>query len=107
VPFVGAGVGIEHDDAVIEISVGYVDFVRFRVDFRIGWTAKTRHVVAVGLLSRFADLQHKFPIAATLRLCNMQAMPHVDAGRSATLRLCNMLSLGPRPQGRACKHLPG
>jgi len=68
VPFVGAAVGVEDDDAVIEISVGYVDFVRLRIDFRIGWTAKTRHVIAVGLLPRFADLQHKFAIARELQI---------------------------------------
>jgi putative ABC transport system substrate-binding protein len=32
---------------VIEISIGYVDFVCFQIDFRICWTAKTSNVIAV------------------------------------------------------------
>jgi hypothetical protein len=33
-PFVSTGIRVEYDDTVIEISIGYVDFVCFQIDFR-------------------------------------------------------------------------
>src|ERR1700730_6492329 len=33
-PFVSAGIRVEYDDTVIEMSIGYVDFVCFQIDFR-------------------------------------------------------------------------
>src|ERR1700732_1887658 len=70
-PFVSTGIRVKYDDTVIEISIGYIDFVCFQIDFRICWTAKTSNVIAVGLLSRFADLQHKFASARELQILSI------------------------------------
>src|SRR3984893_18548962 len=67
-PFVSAGIRVEYDDTVIEISIGYVDFVCFQIDFRICWTAKTSNVIGVCLLSRLADCHQKFPSSLELQI---------------------------------------
>src|SRR5262249_21560385 len=62
---------VEYDDAVIEISVSYIDFIRLWIDLRIGRTAKTCNVIAVALLSGFADLEHKFPSLRELQMLSI------------------------------------
>src|SRR5262245_12338434 len=67
---------------MIEISVSYKNFIRFRIDFRIGWPAKTGQVITVGLRSGFPDLQRRHRSAQqSARKCSKAE----NAGITATL----------------------
>ncbi len=68
VSLVGAGVGVEHDHTVVEIAVGDVDLVGLGIDLGIRRLAQPRHIVAVGLVAWFADLQHKLAVARELQI---------------------------------------
>jgi hypothetical protein len=49
VPLVGAGIRVEYDDAVIEISVCDINFIGFGIDFCICRMAKASRVIAISL----------------------------------------------------------
>src|SRR5262249_44873547 len=68
VALVGAAVGVEHDHAMIEISVGDVDLVGLGIDLGVGRLAQASEVVAVGLVALLADLQHEFALARELQI---------------------------------------
>jgi len=95
VPFVRAGRCIEYDDAVIEIAVGYVDLVCLRIDFRIGWTAETRNVIAVGLLARFADLQNEFSGTRELQVLAVKVAVSANPRKARRIDADAMLVLWP------------
>ena len=61
-PLVGADRGVEHDDAVIAIAVGDIDFVGLLVDRGLGGLAELRGVVAALARRDLADLHHEFAV---------------------------------------------
>src|SRR5215469_9054587 len=61
-----AGVGVEHDDAVIEVTVGYIEFVCRLIDHHVGGAADAYLVQTVGLLGRLADRHEEFAVAGEL-----------------------------------------
>ena len=66
VPFVRAGIRIEHHDALVRVAVGDVDLVRRRIDrHRRRLAEKFRVVAAVGL-PQLADLQQELPLTGEL-----------------------------------------
>src|SRR5262245_45480475 len=60
--FVGAGFGVEDDDAPVAIAVGYIDLMRGLVHVDVGWAAEILLVVAAPVLSGFADLHDELAI---------------------------------------------
>ena len=62
VPLVGAGGGVEHDDAVVAVAVGDVDLVGLLVDRGFGGLAELRGVVAALARRDLADLHHEFAV---------------------------------------------
>src|SRR3954470_17885055 len=59
VPLVGAGGGVEHDDAAVAVAVGDVDFVGGVVDGGLGGLAELGGVVAALGRRYLADLHHE------------------------------------------------
>src|SRR5690348_16140647 len=60
--FVGAGLGIEDDDAPVSIAVGDIDLVSGFVHVDVGRAAEVLRIIAAFVLSCFADLQYKLSI---------------------------------------------
>src|SRR5205814_1439951 len=65
-PLVGAGVGVEHDDAAIAVTIGNKHFVRLVIHGDAGRPAQVRGVVAVDGHAAPADLQQKLSVLAEL-----------------------------------------
>src|SRR3974390_2368505 len=93
--FVGTGVRVEYDHAMIVISVGYIDFVGVGVDFCIGRTAKTADVGAVGLRSQLPDLQDKFAVARELQILSVIVSITADPDEAAWINADAVLILRP------------
>ena len=49
-----AGIGIHHDDAVIDVSIGHVRLVRLRIHHHLCWLAEAVHVKAVRIVDSSA-----------------------------------------------------
>ncbi len=64
---VGAGCRVEHDHAVIAVSVGDIELVVGRVDDHVGRAAEPSGVVAAGQFARAADLLHELAVARELQ----------------------------------------
>src|SRR4051794_31287053 len=62
VTLVLAGFGIEDDNAVIAITIGDIEFVRFGIDEGLGRKPEIGRVVAPTARMRFADLQQELPL---------------------------------------------
>ena len=62
VPLVGAGGGVEHDDAAVAVAVGDVDFVGVLVDRGLGGLAELRGVVGALARRDLADLHHELAV---------------------------------------------
>src|SRR4051795_4078661 len=62
VPLVGAGGGVEHDDAAVAVAVGDVDFVGGVVDGGLGGLAELGGVVAAFGRRDAADLHHELAV---------------------------------------------
>src|SRR6516225_4936862 len=61
-----AGVGVEHGDAVIEVTIGHIEFVGRRIDHHVGGAADAHLIQAVGLLGRLADRHQEFAVVGEL-----------------------------------------
>jgi hypothetical protein len=66
VAFVGAGVGVEDDDAAIAESVGDVDLVSRGIDSDAGWPVQPRFAIAALDIARASDLQQELARAREL-----------------------------------------
>src|SRR5215510_10655686 len=83
VALVGAGVGVEDDDAVIAESIGGVDLVGRRIDSDAGRPVQPRFAIAAFDLARVSDLQQELARARELdhvsvlrpRRCRRRAAP--------------------------------
>ncbi len=64
-----AGVGVDHDDALVAIAVGDVGFVRRRIDEDLRGAPEVLRVVAAGVLSRMTHLQQELAVLVNLRMC--------------------------------------
>ena len=92
---VGAAVGVEHDHAMIEVSVGDVDLVGLGVDFGVGRLAQAGHVIAVGLIALLADLQHEFAVARELQILPVLLAVAADPDEALGIDAHAMLVLWP------------
>src|SRR4030088_1730782 len=61
-PLVGAGGGIEHDDAAVAVAIGDIDFVGVLVYSGFSGLAELRGVVAALARRDLADLHHEFAV---------------------------------------------
>src|SRR5260370_1327409 len=61
-----AGVGVEHDDAVIEVTIRHIEFVCRLIDHHVGGPADARLIQTVGLLGRLADRHEEFAVVGEL-----------------------------------------
>src|SRR5579862_3887231 len=59
-PLVLSGIGIEHDDAFVAISVRDIQFIGFRIDEHFRRTLQVFDVVAAFALERMPDLHQEF-----------------------------------------------
>src|ERR1041384_3067566 len=66
-PFERAGIGIKHDHAAVDISVGNEYFVRLGIHKRVGWAVQILSISVAFALAAMADLQQKFPIPSELK----------------------------------------
>jgi len=81
VTLVLAGFGVEDDDAVIAISIGDIEFIRFRIDEGFGREPEIGGVVAPTARMRFTDLQQELPLLGELE--NHVVFEALEAGRKA------------------------
>ena len=93
VPLVLAGVGVEHDDAMVAVAVGDVQLVGLLVDEGLGRQPQIRDVVAALARSRLADLHQEFAVLRELQ--HHVVVERLRAGRLA-LVLLTVLSGGRR-----------
>src|SRR5262249_50946166 len=59
VAFVGSGVGVENDDAMVEVSIGDEKLIRFAIHEQAGGTSQVFGIVATAIFSRMPDLQEE------------------------------------------------
>ena len=62
VPLVLAGLGVEHDHAMVAVAVGDVHFIGLFVDKRLGRQPEVLDVVAAFALVGLADLHQEFSV---------------------------------------------
>src|SRR5580704_1688891 len=61
-PFIGSGIGVEYDHAVIAVSIGDVHFVGFFIDEYLGRQPKVSHIVAAFGCAGLADLHEELSV---------------------------------------------
>ena len=66
-PLVLAGVGIEHDHAMVAIAIGDIQFIGLRIDERLRRQPQIVGVVAALALARLADLHQELAVLRELQ----------------------------------------
>src|SRR5438093_2284789 len=65
--FVRSGLSIEHDDSMIQVSIGDVEFVRRFIDDQRGRTAEILCVIASAVSSAVANLHEEFSVVSEFK----------------------------------------
>ena len=109
-PLVGAGLGIEDDDAAVAVAVGDVDLVGRRIDLDIRRAAEPVGVVAAAGLALLADLQQELAVAGEFqqecrRWRRCRRSRHCPCGRHGCRARSPARRGGPGPP-QACTTLP-
>src|SRR5262249_53850994 len=84
-PLERAGVRVEDDDAVIAVTVGYEQFVGWRMDPGVGRAVHIDHVGIALALVAFADLQHEFAVGRELQIRGIRDRPEPGEARGRTI----------------------
>ena len=95
VSLVGAGIGVEDDDAAVAVAVGDVDLVGRRIDRDIGWAAQPRHVVARGTVRGVANLQHEAAVAGEFQHLPIIGAVAADPDEAFRIDIDAVLALEP------------
>jgi len=65
-PLVLSGIGVEHDDALVAIPIGDVQFIRLRIDEHFRRSFQVFGVVAAFAFERMPDLHQEFSVLGKL-----------------------------------------
>ena len=81
---VSAGLSIEDDDTMIQVSVGDIELVCLLIDDEAGWTAHIFRVVASTVFSTVADLHQEFAVASEFQ--NLVVLRSCSCEKGSTLK---------------------
>ena len=82
-PFVFAGVGVEHDHAMVAVAIGDVQLVGLRIDESLGRQPDIFDIVAAFAVGGLADLQQEFSVLRELQ--DLVVVEAVDADRRPSI----------------------
>src|SRR5215475_7117940 len=67
VPFELTSISIDHHDAFVQVAVGYVRFVGFRINKNLGHSTEVLEVIATPVLACVAILRQEFAVLRELQ----------------------------------------
>src|SRR5262245_9591409 len=81
IPFELTSISIDHHHAFVQIAVGYVGFVGFRINKNLGHSTEVLKVIAAPVLACVAILREEFAILRELQdlsiVCSVSSDPDV------------------------------